>query len=181
VKKDLPTPASLAADRIERLTDDADANALAEAATAAILDGGGFGWLKPPKISVLEQYFRGVPLVPERELIIGRMDGVIYGAAILVLPSRNNEAQLFAASIVQNFVAPYARGHGLSRLILQKTEERARGHNCHVLNLDVRDTQTAAIALYEKAGFIRWGTHPAYARVRGATVQGHYYYKRLKE
>jgi ribosomal protein S18 acetylase RimI-like enzyme len=176
VKKDLPTPATLTAERIERFTDD-DVNAIAEAATAAILDGGGFGWLKPPKISALEQYFRGVPLVPEREIIAGRMDGVIYGAVILV----NNEAQLFAASIVQNFVAPYARGHGLSRLLLEKAEERARAMNYQILNLDVRETQTAAISMYEKAGFIRWGTHPAYARVRGATVQGHYYYKRLNK
>ncbi len=119
--------------------------------------------------------------MPEREIIVGRMDGVIYGAVILVLPSRNNEAQLFAASIVQNFVAPYARGHGLSRLLLEKAEERARAMNYQILNLDVRETQTAAIAMYEKAGFIRWGTHPAYARVRGATVQGHYYYKRLNK
>jgi ribosomal protein S18 acetylase RimI-like enzyme len=120
-----------------------------------------------------------VPLVPERELIVGRMDGVIYGAAMLLLPSRNNEAQSFAATILQNFVAPYARGHGLARLILQKTEERARALNYYILNLDVRETQTAAIALYEAAGFVRWGTHPAYARVKGMVIQGHYYWKRL--
>jgi ribosomal protein S18 acetylase RimI-like enzyme len=179
VKKDLPTPATLTAERIERFTDDADVNAIAEAAAAAILDGGGFGWVKAPKISVLEQYFRGVPLVPERELIVGRMDGIIYGAAMLLLPSRNNEAQSFAATILQNFVAPYARGHGLARLILQKTEERARALNYYILNLDVRETQTAAIALYEAAGFVRWGTHPAYARVKGTVIQGHYYCKRL--
>jgi hypothetical protein len=29
-------------------------------------------------------------------------------------------------------------------------------------------------------GYIRWGTHPAYARVRGQTVAGHYYYKLLE-
>jgi RimJ/RimL family protein N-acetyltransferase len=78
------------------------------------------------------------------------------------------------------FVAPYARGHGLARLILQCAEEHARGLGFHVLNLDVRATQTGAIALYEQLGFVRWGTHPAYARVKGATVQGHYYYKSLK-
>jgi ribosomal protein S18 acetylase RimI-like enzyme len=179
VIKDFPTPASLAVERIERFEDDSDVNAIAEAATAAILDGGGFGWVKPPKVSVLEQYFRGVPLVPERELIIGRMDGVIYGAAQLLLPSRNNEAQAFAATILHHFVAPYARGHGLARLIIQRVEERARALNYQVLNLDVRATQTAAIALYESVGFVRWGTHPAYARVKGAMVQGHFYYKRL--
>jgi ribosomal protein S18 acetylase RimI-like enzyme len=179
VIKDLPTPGTLTAERLERFNDDADVNAIAEAATAAILDGGGFGWVKPPKLSVLEQYFRGVPLVPERELIIGRMDGVIYGSAQLLLPSRNNEAQAFAATILHHFVAPYARGHGLARLIIQRLEERARALNYQVLNLDVRSTQTAAIALYEGSGFIRWGTHPAYARVKGGIVPGHFYHKRL--
>jgi ribosomal protein S18 acetylase RimI-like enzyme len=181
VKQDLPKPLSLAADRIERFADESEVHALAEAATAAILDGGGFGWIRPPKASVLEQYFRGVLLVPERELIIGRMDGVIYGAAQLLLPSRNNEAQSFAAGIMHHFVAPYARGHGLARLIVQRCEERARSLGYHVLNLDVRETQTAAIALYEAVGFTRWGTHPAYARVRGAMVRGHFYTKTLQK
>ncbi len=154
-------------------------HALAEAAIAAILDGGGFGWVKPPKAAVLEQYFRGVLLVPERELVVGRVGGVIVGAAQLLKPSRNNEAQAFAAGMMHNFVAPYARGYGLARLIVQRTEERARALGFHVLNLDVRETQTAAIALYEAMGFERWGTHPAYARVKGAVIAGHFYTKRL--
>jgi len=176
----MPPPATLTAERLERFEDEADVYALAEAATAAVLDGGGFGWVKAPKAALVEQYFKGVLLVPERELIVGRMDGVIYGAAQLYCPPRNNEAQSFAASLRHHFVAPYARGHGLARLILQRTEERARALGFHVLNLDVRETQTAAIALYEKAGFVRWGTHPVYARVRGEIVCGHYYYKLLK-
>jgi ribosomal protein S18 acetylase RimI-like enzyme len=175
----MPTPGSLTVERIDRFDDEADVHALAEAAIAAILDGGGFGWVKPPKAAVLEQYFRGVLLVPERELVVGRMDGVIYGAAQLLKPSRNNEAQAFAASIMHNFVAPYARGHGLASMIVQKAEERARALGFHVLNLDVRETQIAAIALYESAGFVRWGTHPAYARVKGNLIAGHFYTKRL--
>jgi ribosomal protein S18 acetylase RimI-like enzyme len=168
------------AERIDSFDDEADMHALSEAATAAILDGGGFGWIKPPKSFVLEQYFRGVSLVPERELIVGRMDGIIYGAAQLQKPSRNNEAQAFAAHLMHHFVAPYARGHGLARLILRKAQERARALGFMVLNLDVRETQTAAIALYESEGFIRWGVHPAYARIRGGIVQGYHYYKMLK-
>ena len=132
VKYDLLPPATLTAECIQRFDDDADVHAIAEAATAAILDGGGFGWVKPPKASVLEQYFRGVLLVPERALIVGRMDGIIYGAAQLLRPSRNNEAQAFAASVMHNFVAPYARGHGLARLIIHRTEELARGLGYHV-------------------------------------------------
>ncbi len=178
---DLPPPSSLTAERIEQFDDDADVHALAEAATAAILDGGGFGWVKPPKAALLEQYFRGVLLVPERELIVGRMDGVIYGAVQLHRPSRNNEAQAFAAHLMHHFVAPYARGHGLARLMIQRAEDHARALGYTVLNLDVRETQEAAIALFEAAGFTHWGTHPAYARVKGKTLRGHFYYKLLQK
>ena len=176
----LPPPASMYAERIESFEDEADVHALAEAATAAILDGGGFGWIKAPKLATMEQYLRGIPLVPERELIVGRMDGVIYGAAQLQKPSRNNEAQAHDVHLMHHFVAPYARGHGLARIILRKAEERARALGYHVLNLDVRSTQNGAISLYESEGFIRWGTHPYYARVRGGMTSGHFYYKLLK-
>ncbi len=180
MKTDLPPPASLTAERLERFDDIADLHALAEAATAAVLDGGGFGWVKPPKAASVEQYYKGVLLVPELELIVGRMDGVIYGAIQLHRPSRNNEAQAFAASIEHHFVAPYARGHGLARLMLQRAEERARALGFHVLNLDVRATQKGAISLYEAHGFMHWGTHPQYARVKGGIIQGHFYVKSLK-
>ncbi|MGE4483051.1 N-acetyltransferase family protein [Acidocella sp.] len=180
MKPTLPPPASMTAELVEAFTDESDIHALAEAATAAVLDGGGFGWVKPPTAAAVEQYYRGVPLVPERELIVGRMDGVIYGAAQLQKPSRNNEAQSFAVQLLHHFVAPYARGHGLAKLILKKAEEQAKALGFHVLNLDVRESQQGAMSLYEAEGFIHWGTHPAYARVKGQIISGHFYYKALK-
>ena len=180
MKQALPSPNNISAEVIEAFSDESDIHALAEAATAAVLDGGGFGWIKPPTAAAVEQYYRGVPLVPERELIVGRLDNVIYGAAQLQKPSRNNEAQAFAVQLMHHFVAPYARGYGLARLILQKAEERARALGFHVLNLDVRATQAGAISLYEAEGFVQWGTHPAYARVKGQVIAGRFYYKTLK-
>ncbi|HUC16527.1 MAG TPA: GNAT family N-acetyltransferase [Acetobacteraceae bacterium] len=156
-----------------------DLNALCEAANAAIIDGGGFGWINPPEIGVLASYFRGVLLVPERELFVGRLDGVIVASAQLVLLPRNNEAQRFSATLTHAFTAPYARGHGIGRMLVRKAEERARMLHRYVLNLDVRETQEAAIRLYESMGFERWGVHPAYARVRGQTVRGFFYCKLL--
>jgi ribosomal protein S18 acetylase RimI-like enzyme len=169
----------LAVDCVKALEDD-DLQALCEATNAAILDGGGFGWVNPPERQSLERYFRGVLLVPERDLFIGRADGLITGSAQLVRPPRNNEAQSHAATFMHSFVAPYARGHGLARLMLLKVEERARATGVRVLNLDVRETQSAAIKLYESLGFVRWGEHPAYARVRGKIVRGFYYTKMLR-
>ncbi len=166
-------------ERAETLGED-DMAALCEAADAAILEGGGFGWVRSPGRVALESYFHGVLLVPERQLFVARLGGTIVGSAQLVRPSRNNEAQAFAASLMASFVAPYARSHGLARLLTRRAEEAARALGYRVLNLDVRETQTAAIRLYKSMGYQRWGEHPAYARVLGRTVRGIYYYKSLR-
>jgi ribosomal protein S18 acetylase RimI-like enzyme len=167
---------------IERISgfSDEDLHALCEATDAAIIDGGGFGWVNPPGRRALESYFRGVLLVPERELFVARLDGTVVGSAHLVRPPRNNEAQAFAAHFMHSYIAPYARGHGLARMLTVGVEDRARELGYHVLNLDVRETQDAAIRLYESLGYTRWGEHPEYALVRGKVVRGFYYYKRLR-
>jgi ribosomal protein S18 acetylase RimI-like enzyme len=113
-------------------------------------------------------------------LFVARLNGDIVGSAILVRPPRNNEAQAFQATIMHAYVAPYARGLGLARMMTARVEDSARALGYHVLNLDVRETQEAAIRLYESMGYQRWGVHPAYARVRGRTVRGFFYCKRLK-
>ena len=48
-----------------------------------------------------------------------------------------------------------------------------------VINLDVRETQDAAISLYESAGYHLIGKHPYYARINDKFVGGRYYYKLL--
>ncbi len=175
----LPAGRELHVEKISEFEPD-DLAALCEAADAAILEGGGFGWVNPPGRAALERYFRGVLLVPERALYVGRLDGVPVGCGQLVRPPRNNEAQAFAAQLMHAFVAPYARGHGLARMLTQRVEEGARALGYQVLNLDVRETQEAAISLYEGLGYIRWGVHPAYARVAGRTIRGIHYFKLLQ-
>jgi ribosomal protein S18 acetylase RimI-like enzyme len=169
---------TLSVEQIDALSG-ADRNDLCDAADAAIAAGGGFGWLTPPPREVLENFWRGVLLVPERSLFVGRLDGVIGGSAQLVRPTRNNEAQAHAATLMAIFVAPWARGHGLGRAIVLAVEDAARVDGFAVLNLDVRETQTAAIQLYEGLGYVRWGSHPRYARVNNAWVAGYYYSKEL--
>jgi ribosomal protein S18 acetylase RimI-like enzyme len=170
---------TLSVECVTALEDD-DLHALCEATNAAILDGGGFGWVTPPGQQTLERYFKGVLLVPERDLLIGRADGLIAGSAQLVRQPRNNEAQAHGATLMHSFVAPYARGNGLARLMMLKAEEKARALGYKVINLDVRETQSAAIALFESLGYHRWGEHPAYARVKGRLIRGYFYTKMLK-
>lgn len=155
----------------------ADMNDLCDATDAAISAGGGFGWVTLPARDILERYWNGVVTMPQRMLFVARLDGVICGTAQLMLPPRNNEAQSFAVSLTGNFVTPWARGHGVARLLLEAVEEAARHHGYAVINLDVRETQDAAIRLYERMGYVQFGTHPFYARVDGQIIEGRYYYK----
>ena len=166
---------------VERLTQYAgtDLDDLCEATESAIGEGGGFGWLRVPPRQVLENYWKGVLLVPERRVVVGRLDGVVAGSVMLSRAPRNNEAQAFAGTITGLFVAPWARGRGIARGIVGELEQQARELGLVVLNLDLRDTQRAAIGLYESLGYRRWGTHPCYAQVEGRIVPGHYYYKRI--
>jgi ribosomal protein S18 acetylase RimI-like enzyme len=157
-----------------------DLEDLCEATNAAIIEGGGFGWVQSQDRAALARHFRGVLLVPDRMLFLARLDGTVVGSAQLVRPPRNNEAQAFAAQLTHAYIAPYARGFGLARRLVDRVEEHAAAMGFRVLNLDVRATQESAIKLFEDLGYVRWGTHPAYARVDGRTVAGHSYYKLLE-
>lgn len=153
---------------------------LCDATAAAIEGGGGFGWLTPPPRQVMEGYYKGVVLVPGRTLFLGLLDGAIAGSAQLSRPTRNNESQAAACTLNSAFVAPWARGHGVARKLTEAVEARARSEGFGMINLDVRETQKAAIYVYESMGYVHWGTHPLYARLAdGTIVPGRFYYKIL--
>ncbi len=154
-----------------------DLNDLCDATDDAIEGGGGFGWVHLPERDVLERYWNGVLTMPARELFVARLDGVICGTCQLLKPPANNEAQSFAVQLTTNFVAPWARGHALAKMLVEEAEKFALSDGFSVINLDVRETLTEAMALYESLGFKRLGEHPAYARVDGKVLKGYYYTK----
>ena len=147
---------------------------------AAIEGGGGFGWVHIPERTMLERYWQGVITAPTRWLFVARLDGVICGTAQLIRPAKNNEAQAFAVQLTGLFIAPWARGQGLSRRLLDYIEKAALKEGFGVINLDLRETQEAAIKLYEGAGYVLVGEHPFYAQVDGKVVRGRYYFKPIE-
>ncbi len=156
-----------------------DLNSLCDATYAAIESGGGFGWVKKPERSVLERYWQGVLAMPARILFVARMDNMICGTCQLVKPPANNEAQAFAVQLTTNFIAPWARGHGLAKMLVSEAEKVAAEEGFSVINLDVRETMDRAISLYESMGYTRFGTHPYYAQIDGKVLQGYYYTKAI--
>ena len=146
----------------------------------AIEAGGGFGWLKKPPRDVLIKYWKGVLLIPHRKLIVGRLNDTIAGTLQLVFQPPNNEAQQNITNITSHFVAPWARGFGLAKKMIDIAEEKAKDLGSNLILLDIRETQEAAIKLFKIKGYIQWGTNPYYASVNGKNLKGLYFYKKLK-
>lgn len=173
-------PPKVSVEMVTEHLSDADINDLCDAADAAIEDGGGFGWVEIPERTSQERYWQGVITAPTRLLFVARLDGVICGTTQLILPPHNNEAQGHVVQMTTNFVAPWARGHGLARMLLETVEEQARVKGYAVINLDVRKTMERAVALYESMGYVRFGEHPFSVSARGETIPSLYYYKVIK-
>jgi ribosomal protein S18 acetylase RimI-like enzyme len=156
-----------------------DLNDLCDATEEAIQAGGGFGWVQLPNRGMLERFWQGVLAMPVRILFVARLDGVICGAAQLVRPAKNNEAQASSATLTGLFISPWARGQGLSRRLLDLVEKTAVKEDYKVMNLDLRETQSTAIHLYETNGYQLIGIHPHYAMIDNKFVAGRYYFKLL--
>jgi len=145
----------------------------------AIRAGGGFGWLKVPPRNVLKKYWKGLVVVQNRILVVGRLNNAIAGTLQLGLQSPNNEAQKDIATITSDFVAPWARGYGLAKNMIDYAESLAKDNGIFCVQLDIRETQEAAIQLFKSKGYKQWGTNPSYAQVEGKKIKGLYFYKNI--
>ena len=157
-----------------------DLQELCDATEEAILAGGGFGWISPPSLKTLQNYWKGVLLIPERILIIGKLDNIVAGSAQLIKPAKNNEAQSHSCTLSTFFFASWARGFGLAKTVFEKAELKAKQDGFKIINLEVRETQLRAIQLYEQAGYVRFGINPKSVFIDGKYIAGYYYYKELK-
>jgi ribosomal protein S18 acetylase RimI-like enzyme len=168
--------------RVERITEfrHADLTDIVQATEDAIRDGIGFNWVVPPGKDMLETYWKGVLVVPERVLFAGRLDGALAASIQLVKPGPSKETSSFCAQLEAHFVAPWARGHGLAKALLEAAEREARAQGFSVLRLSVRATQEPAIKLYEESKYICWGTLPTYEFVNAKMIAGRFYYKNLE-
>jgi L-amino acid N-acyltransferase YncA len=156
-----------------------DLDELCNATEEAIIDGNGFGWLKPPQRQVLENYWRGVLLVPQRRLVVARLEGSIVGSSQFVTPAANNEAGAFSVEMTTFFLAPWARGHNLGSGMMSVMVDQARAEGFRTFEFNVRVTQAAGIRLAEQMDFQHWATKEKYALVDGEFIAGNYYIKDL--
>ena len=145
----------------------------------AISAGGGFGWLRVPTREVLNQYWQKIKDDKLNNLVVGRLNGVIAGTLQLSYEAPNIESRKNIAQIKRHFVAPWARGYGLAKSMIDFSEKKAKEENIKSIQLSVRQSQEAAIQLFSNRDYQVWGENPYYAFINGSFVKGIYFYKNL--
>ncbi len=145
----------------------------------AISAGGGFGWLRVPTREILNDYWKKTTDNKLNNLVVGRLNGVIAGTLQLSYEAPNIESRKNIAQIKRHFVAPWARGYGLAKSMIDFSEKKAKEENIKSIQLSVRETQEAAIQLFSGKEYKVWGENPYYAFINGSFVKGIYFYKNL--
>ena len=64
--------------------------------------------------------------------------------------------------------------------MINKAEVIGKENGTNFAQLDIRETQEAAIQLFKSKGYKHWGTNPNYALVDGKNIKGFYFLKQLK-
>ena len=83
------------------------------------------------------------------------------------------------SEILTIVVDEHERGQGIARILLKACEETARALESAVMFLEVAEDNPAAIRLYERSGYVRFGRRPAYYRRKIGRVAALTYRKDL--
>lgn len=152
-------------------------HSLCETLEASIIEGYHCKWTTPPPRHLIENHFKGVLLVPEKLLLIARLDGNIVGICEINTPPKQEDSSDIAAKIDIFTVAPYALNVGIEQRLLAKMEQVISQLGFPIINIIIDETQQKLLQFYLQNKYIHWGTHPYYQRVDGQIVKGLLLYK----
>ncbi len=103
---------------------------------------------------------------PHAAMLVAEHGGRLAGYALVLFRPRSSAARLYSIAI-----SPHAGRRGIGRTLLAAAEQAAFGRHCTSLRLEVHEKNTAAIALYEKAGYRLFGRHKEYYGDRGNALR----------
>ncbi|MBP1474912.1 GNAT family N-acetyltransferase [Frateuria sp. MAH-13] len=103
------------------------------------------------------QYRRHLASPRAAVLVADTPDEGLLGSALVFFRAGSTLARLYSIA-----TAPAARGRGLGGTLLAAAEDAARARGCRGMRLEVRMDNTAAMALYERAGYRRIGRYAGY-------------------
>lgn len=94
---------------------------------------------------------------PNVHFVLAMIDQQVAGYLILLTRKGSKRIRIYSIA-----TSPWHRGMGVAQHLLNYTKTRAREQHMELINLEVREDNHKAIALYTKAGFVVKGKREDY-------------------
>lgn len=127
------------------------------------------------------------PLADTEKRLRAAEDGKLWGAYVsgemtgmVGLSFEKRIKNRHKGLLVGMYVAPEYSGNGLGSSLVDTVVQDARVSGLELVTLTVTDSNHAAIALYQKCGFIAFGTEPDAIRVNGVSFGKTHMYLSIK-
>lgn len=131
----------------------------------------------PISVESEEEYIKQIENSSDNVMLVAKKDGEIVGNASLCrLPRRMKHRGDLSVSVLKEY---WNNGIG-SQLMLEITNF-AKENLFEIIELQVRSDNLSAIHLYEKFGFEKFGTHPAFFKTYGEEISFDYMYLKLRK
>lgn len=118
-----------------------------------------------------EKFITDVNASRKSSMIVGCLDGKIVGIASLQGTERERIAH--RAEIAISVLKAYW-GVGVGSALIEKLILSAKSKNIEIISLEVKSDNERAIRLYEKYGFIKFGTYKKFFKINGKYYDADY-------
>lgn len=110
--------------------------------------------------------FRRFLDMPRDRLIVAELDDQLLGYCLVLMNAATRLARIYSIA-----VSPDARGRGLGEKLIRAAEKEAADADRIVMRLEVREDNSAAIALYRRLGYRQFGTYRDYYEDHGDALR----------
>ena len=130
----------------------------------------------PFSVEAEAQYLSRMEHSHNNVMILAKENGNIVGSASLArLSGRMSHRGEIAVTVRKEFW-----NRGIGGQLVTKIIELAKAFSFDIIDLQVRSDNTAAIHLYERNGFKKFGTHPAFFKMENKEISCDYMYLKIQ-
>lgn len=130
----------------------------------------------PFSVEAEAEYLASMENSRDNVMLLAKHNGEIIGdAGLSRMPRRMSHRGDLGMSVVKEYW-----NQGVGRRLLAEIINFAKENNVAIIDLQVRSDNLAAIHLYEKFGFRKIGTHPAFFKMEGEKIPFDYMLLELK-
>ena len=129
----------------------------------------------PFTVEAEEAYINQIENSSDEVMLIAKDNGkIVANASLSRMPRRMQHRGDFSVAVLKDYW-----NQGLGTQLLREIIGFAKEHHFSVIDLQVRSDNLSAIHVYEKYGFKKIGTHPAFFKINDINVSFDYMYLEL--